>query len=101
MEERSTNVYVDIERIARKVVREVGYTNISQVFIAETCNINVAIIEQSKDIAVGVNNSLEVKMGSENEKDCNGAGNYGMMFGYASDEIPELMPLSISLFSLF
>lgn len=99
MGEITTNAYVDIQKIVRDTVRKIGYTRGKYGFDADTCGVITAIDEQSADIALGVDKALEAKENkmSEEEIAAIGAGDQGIMFGYASDETPELMPYPISL----
>lgn len=99
--EITTECYVDIPRIVRNTITEIGYTRAKYGFDSETCAVLTSLDEQSGDIAMGVNNALEAKKGemNDNEVEAIGAGDQGMMFGYASNETEEMMPMPILLAS--
>lgn len=97
MGEITTKAYVDIQKIVRDTICEIGYTKSSYGFDGNTCGVIVAIDEQSSDIALGVDKAYELKVKDATNDNANGAGDQGMMFGYATDETDEYMPYAISL----
>lgn len=97
MGEITTECYVDIPTLVRSVVREIGYDRAKYGFDADTCAVLTSLEEQSADIALGVNQALEVRSGEQDEISKTGAGDQGIVFGFATNETPELMPLPIAL----
>lgn len=95
--EITTKAIIDIPQIVRKTIKKIGYTSSEMGFDADTCAVFVSLDKQSEDIALGVNNSLEIKDNDRDELNKIGAGDQGMVFGYACDETDDYMPLAISL----